>query len=270
MDDPRELMAWDDLGLGSRELAQSIYDDGYRPDMILAIARGGMLVAAAVAYALDVKNTYTMNVEFYTGIDTRLDVPMILPPVPDFVDLQETRILIADDHTLVAEGLRALIAPQCGLEVVGQAADGREALRRALELKPDVAVLDMSMPEMNGIEATHAIRARLPATQVVVVSMHSNPEYVQRALEAGALGVPVHPPADPAPLAPPLPPPAGGRRPSACETAPARPAPAPPRSPPSPPAPPPPPPPRADANCSSARNRRYSATGTTTAASPPR
>ena len=97
MDDPRELMTWDDLGLGSRELAQSIYDDGYRPDMILAIARGGMLVAAALGYALGVKNTFTMNVEFYTGIDSRLEMPMILPPVPDLVDFHETRVLIADD-----------------------------------------------------------------------------------------------------------------------------------------------------------------------------
>ena len=97
MDDPRELMTWDDLGLGSRELAQSIYDDGYRPDMVLAIARGGMLVAAALGYALGVKNTFTMNVEFYTGIDERLEMPMLLPPVPDLIDLHEARVLIADD-----------------------------------------------------------------------------------------------------------------------------------------------------------------------------
>jgi hypoxanthine phosphoribosyltransferase len=97
VDDPRELMSWDDLGLGTRELAQAIYDDGYRPDMVLAIARGGMLVAAALGYALGVKNTFTMNVEFYTGIDSRLEVPMILPPVPDLVDFHETRVLIADD-----------------------------------------------------------------------------------------------------------------------------------------------------------------------------
>jgi hypoxanthine phosphoribosyltransferase len=97
VDDPRELMTWDDLGLGSRELAHSIYDDGYRPDMVLAIARGGMLVAAALGYALGVKNTFTMNAEFYTGVDSRLEMPMILPPVPDLVDFHETRVLIADD-----------------------------------------------------------------------------------------------------------------------------------------------------------------------------
>ena len=93
----REVMSWDDLGVGSRELAQAVHDDGYRPDMVLAIARGGLLVAGALAYALGVKNTFTMNVEFYTGVDERLEMPMILPPVPDLVDFAETRVLIADD-----------------------------------------------------------------------------------------------------------------------------------------------------------------------------
>ena len=74
-----------------------VHADGYRPDMILAIARGGLLVAGALSYALGVKNTFTMNVEFYTGIDERLEMPMILPPVPDLVDFTETRVLIADD-----------------------------------------------------------------------------------------------------------------------------------------------------------------------------
>jgi hypoxanthine phosphoribosyltransferase len=90
-------MSWDDLGTGGRDLAQAVADDAYRPDMILGIARGGLLVAGALGYALGVKNTFTMNVEFYTGIDERLDMPMILPPVPDLVDFAETRVLIADD-----------------------------------------------------------------------------------------------------------------------------------------------------------------------------
>jgi hypoxanthine phosphoribosyltransferase len=93
----REVMSWDDLGVGARELADAIYRDGYVPDMVLAIARGGLLVAGALGYALGVKNTFTMNVEFYTGIDRRLDMPMILPPVPDLVDLEEARVLVADD-----------------------------------------------------------------------------------------------------------------------------------------------------------------------------
>src|SRR5213596_3755546 len=93
----REVMTWDELGAGSRELAQAVADDGYRPDLILAIARGGLLVCGALGYALGVKNTFTMNVEFYTGIDERLELPMILPPVPDLVDLERERVLIADD-----------------------------------------------------------------------------------------------------------------------------------------------------------------------------
>ena len=90
-------MTWDDLGTGARELAETVAADGYRPDMVLGIARGGLLVAGAIGYALGVKNTFTMNVEFYTGIDERLEVPMILPPVPDLVDFADFRVLIADD-----------------------------------------------------------------------------------------------------------------------------------------------------------------------------
>jgi uncharacterized protein len=93
----REVMSWDEAGIGARELAEQVHRDGYRPDIVLAIARGGLLVAGALSYALDVKNTFTMNVEFYTGVDERLEMPMILPPVPDLVDFHETRVLIADD-----------------------------------------------------------------------------------------------------------------------------------------------------------------------------
>jgi len=93
----REVMSWEDLGRGTRELAEAVAADGYRPDMILGIARGGLLVAGGLGYALGIKNTFTMNVEFYTGVDERLDIPMILPPVPDLVDFHETRVLIADD-----------------------------------------------------------------------------------------------------------------------------------------------------------------------------
>jgi len=93
----REVMNWDDLGTGSRHLAEAIYRDGYRPDIVLAIARGGLLVAGGVSYALGVKNTFTINVEFYTGVDERLELPMLLPPVPDLVDFHEQRVLIADD-----------------------------------------------------------------------------------------------------------------------------------------------------------------------------
>ena len=80
-------MRWEELGEGARELARQIAADNWKPDIILGIARGGLLVGGAISYALDVKNTFTMNVEFYTGIDERLEMPMILPPVPDLVDL---------------------------------------------------------------------------------------------------------------------------------------------------------------------------------------
>ena len=95
--EPRELMSWEDLGDGARELAEQIHRDGYRPDIVLAVARGGLLVGGALGYALGVKNTFSMNVEFYTGVDERLEMPMLLPPVPDLVDFHEQRVLIADD-----------------------------------------------------------------------------------------------------------------------------------------------------------------------------
>jgi len=90
-------MTWDDLGAGARDLAQAIADDGFAPDLVLAVARGGLLVAGAIAYALHVRNTFTMNVEFYTGVDERLEAPLLLPPVPDLVDLRRARVLVADD-----------------------------------------------------------------------------------------------------------------------------------------------------------------------------
>jgi hypoxanthine phosphoribosyltransferase len=104
--DEREILTWDLFGTASRELAQSVADDGYEPDIVLAIARGGLLIAGALGYALSVKNIYTMNVEFYTGVDERLDVPMILPPTPELVDLHEARILIADDVADTGKTLR--------------------------------------------------------------------------------------------------------------------------------------------------------------------
>ena len=105
MSQDREIVTWESFGAASRELAIQVAESGYEPDIILAIARGGLLSAGALGYALSVKNTYTMNVEFYTGVDERLAVPMILPPVPSLVDLKDSKVLIVDDvadtgHTL--------------------------------------------------------------------------------------------------------------------------------------------------------------------------
>jgi hypoxanthine phosphoribosyltransferase len=104
----REIMTWDVFGAASRALAQAVADDGYEPDMILAIARGGLLIGGALGYAMSVKNVYTMNVEFYTGVDERLEVPRILPPAPDFVDLGHAKVLIADDVADTGHTLRSV------------------------------------------------------------------------------------------------------------------------------------------------------------------
>jgi two-component system, NarL family, response regulator NreC len=96
------------------------------------------------------------------------------------------RVLLADDHTLIRAGLRMVVAAQPDLTVVGEAGDGREAVAMAQNLKPDVIVMDIGMPGLNGIEAARQIRAALPETHVVMLSMHSDEGYILRALRAGA------------------------------------------------------------------------------------
>jgi len=98
------------------------------------------------------------------------------------------RVLIADDHTLFREGLRSLFSSESDLEVVAEAADGEEAVRKTLELHPDVVVMDVMMPNVNGIDATRRICAELPATKVLVLSMYDDAEHVQRLLASGASG----------------------------------------------------------------------------------
>jgi uncharacterized protein len=93
----REILTWERFGRATRELAELVAGDAYRPDIVLSIARGGLFVAGALGYALDVKNLHVCNVEYYTGVETRLELPVMLPPVPDAVDLSGARVLIADD-----------------------------------------------------------------------------------------------------------------------------------------------------------------------------
>ena len=93
----REVLTWELFGSASRELAQMVAADGFEPDLLLSIARGGLFVAGALGYALDVKNLHVMNVEFYTGVDQRLDLPVMLPPVPNAVDLHGAKVLVCDD-----------------------------------------------------------------------------------------------------------------------------------------------------------------------------
>jgi uncharacterized protein len=90
-------MTWQDLGTAVEELATEIRGAGFAPDAVLALARGGLPLAGAVAYALGVKNMATLNVEFYTGVDERLDEPLLLPPIPDLAVLRAERLLVVDD-----------------------------------------------------------------------------------------------------------------------------------------------------------------------------
>jgi two-component system response regulator NreC len=98
------------------------------------------------------------------------------------------RILIADDHTIVREGFRSLLEAQEGMEVVGEAADGRNAVRMARELQPGVVIMDVRMPELNGIEATRQIAAEHPSVKVIGLSMHLEKQFISEMLKAGAVG----------------------------------------------------------------------------------
>ena len=97
MSDTREVLTWQAFGDATRELAQMVVDSGFHPDMILSIARGGLFAAGAMSYALGIKNLHVMNVEFYTDIEERLPLPVMLPPVPRQVDLSQKKVLVVDD-----------------------------------------------------------------------------------------------------------------------------------------------------------------------------
>ena len=115
--DELEVLTWPLYGEASRALAEVVAADGYRPDLILSIARGGLFIAGSLAYALGVKNLHVMNVEYYTGHGERLEVPVILPPPLTLVDVHTAKVLIADDvadtgHTLAM--VRDHVLPQVG------------------------------------------------------------------------------------------------------------------------------------------------------------
>jgi RNA polymerase sigma factor (sigma-70 family) len=102
--------------------------------------------------------------------------------------MAELRLLIGDDHTLFRHGLRRILEDRQDWELVAEADDGRAAVRKAVALKPDVAILDIGMPQLNGIDATRQIVRKVPSVRVLILSMHSDETYVTRALNAGATG----------------------------------------------------------------------------------
>lgn len=102
--------------------------------------------------------------------------------------MDRIRVLIADDHVIVREGLRALLEAQPDIEVMGEARDGEESLSKTAEGKPDIVLMDITMPRMNGLEATRLIKERHPAVKVLVLTMHESDEYFFKMLDAGASG----------------------------------------------------------------------------------
>lgn len=102
--------------------------------------------------------------------------------------MKKIRLLVADDHPVVRAGLRMLLSAQLDMEVVGEAVDGAMAMARALELRPDVVVMDITMEGMSGLAATREIKRRLPETKVLVLTIHDSEEYLRQMLEAGATG----------------------------------------------------------------------------------
>lgn len=102
--------------------------------------------------------------------------------------MKKLRILLADDHRILREGLRSLLDSQAGMQVVGEAANGREVLRKAAELKPDIVVMDLSMPELNGLQATELLKRSRPDIRVVALTAHDDESYLTQVCKAGAAG----------------------------------------------------------------------------------
>ncbi|OGO70249.1 MAG: DNA-binding response regulator [Chloroflexi bacterium RBG_19FT_COMBO_56_12] len=102
--------------------------------------------------------------------------------------VDKIRILLADDHTILRNGIRAILEDEPGMVVVGEAEDGRTAVSLACQLKPDIVIMDIAMPLLNGLEATRQIKRSCPGVKVIILSMHDNEEYIVQVLEAGAMG----------------------------------------------------------------------------------
>jgi DNA-binding NarL/FixJ family response regulator len=102
--------------------------------------------------------------------------------------MKKVKLLVADDHKIFRQGIKKLLEEESDLQVVGEASDGREAVKKATELKPDVILMDIAMANLNGLEATRQIKKQLPSAKVIMVTMHKNEEYVLQSFQAGASG----------------------------------------------------------------------------------
>ncbi|MBL7174475.1 MAG: response regulator transcription factor [Desulfobacteraceae bacterium] len=102
--------------------------------------------------------------------------------------MNKIKVLLAEDHTIVRKGLHSLLDKEIGIEVIGEAEDGREVIRKAEELQPDVVVMDIAMPGLNGLEATRRLKKRFPGMKIIILTVHNNEEYVLETLRAGASG----------------------------------------------------------------------------------
>ena len=139
----REVLTWQGFGDASRELTQQIVDSGWVPDLIVAIARGGLIPAGAIAYAMDVKAIGTMNVEFYSGIGETLDEPMLLPPLMDVPAMDGKRVLVVDDVADSGKTLKMVmdLIDEHGLSLDGSSSVHVEA-RSAVIYKKPVSIIE--------------------------------------------------------------------------------------------------------------------------------
>lgn len=133
MSDAREVLTWEQFGEASRDLARTVWESGYEPDIVVCVARGGLIPAGAIAYALDHKSLLVLNVEFYTGIGTTLLDPRLVDPVPEMRGLQDKRVLIVDD---VADSGRTLQF------VKGICAEYTDAIKVAVLYQKPASVID--------------------------------------------------------------------------------------------------------------------------------
>ncbi|MDN3496370.1 phosphoribosyltransferase [Planococcus sp. APC 4015] len=139
----REVLTWDGFGEASREIARAIVADGFAPEVVVAIARGGLLPAGAIAYGLDVKNCGAINVEFYTGVGTVLDAPEVLPPELDMTYLDGRRVLLVDD---VADSGRTLaLAVQLLTDRGAEVRTATIYTKPTTVIQPDYAFRDTSL-----------------------------------------------------------------------------------------------------------------------------